>query len=135
MKFITYDPNNGKILLSGDLPEEMIPLQGEHVLKVDASPFHHYVDMETLQPVSKPRKPEGFYIWSDDDKEWKADIKMAEYGVTSKRNQLLVDSDWTQLSDIPAATKKKWKDYRQQLRDITDQAGYPLNVVWPDTPE
>ena len=134
MKFIKYDPTNGKILLSGDIPEHMIPLQGEHVLKLDASPFHHYIDLETLKPISKPEKQEGFYIWSDDDKEWKVDVVMAEYSVTSKRNQLLVDSDWTQLSDIPAATKKKWKDYRQQLRDITDQPGFPTEILWPIKP-
>ena len=135
MKFITYDPSNGKILMSGDLPESMIHLQGEHVLKLDASPISHYIDLATLLPVTKPEKPHGFYVWSDDSKEWAIDLKAAELGVITQRNQLLVETDWTQLGDIPAVTKMKWKEYRQQLRDITDQVEYPLNVIWPDKPE
>lgn len=132
MKFVKYDPTNGKIILSGDIPEHMISLQGKHVLKVDASSLHHYIDLKTLQPVSKPEKPEGFYIWDDDDKEWKVDVVMAEHAVKNKRNQLLSSSDWTQLPDVPLATKESWAAYRQALRDIPDQPEFPLNVVWPD---
>lgn len=52
-----------------------------------------------------------------------------------KRQTLLLECDWTQVADVPAATKKAWKEYRQALRDITEQAGYPNNVVWPSVPE
>lgn len=135
MKFITYAPYNGKILMSGDLPESMIHLQGQYVLKLDASPLEHYIDLDTLLPVAKPEKPSGFSIWDDDLRGWVADLNAAELGVISQRNQLLSESDWSQLGDIPSATKMKWKDYRQGLRDITEQAGYPLNVIWPDKPE
>jgi len=40
------------------------------------------------------------------------------------RNKLLQESDWTQLTDSPA-DKAEWAVYRQALRDITDQAGFP----------
>ena len=56
--------------------------------------------------------------------------------VRQDRNQLLVDSDWTQLSDSPlsSADKTAWASYRQQLRDVTAQSGFPWNVTWPSTP-
>ena len=55
--------------------------------------------------------------------------------VRSKRNSLLYESDWTQLSDaqITDENKQQWKVYRQDLRDITN-AFTPQQVVWPPQP-
>lgn len=49
------------------------------------------------------------------------------------RNNLLTKSDWTQLPDAPV-DKDVWATYRQQLRDITLQSGFPENIIWPDPP-
>lgn len=51
------------------------------------------------------------------------------------RNQLLVETDWTQSVDVPQATKDKWATYRQALRDVPQQAGFPDNIQWPTKPE
>lgn len=61
--------------------------------------------------------------------------KFFEQQIRSKRNNLLVDSDWTQLSDVPEQTRLKWQSYRQALRDITLQDGFPENIIWPTKPE
>lgn len=53
--------------------------------------------------------------------------------VRSKRNGLLKESDWTQLSDAPVS-HQAWSDYRQALRDIPEQSGFPSNVIWPEKP-
>ena len=58
----------------------------------------------------------------------------AESDVKSERLTLLRRTDWTQLPDVPEATRTLWVDYRQQLRDITEQDGYPYNVSWPTPP-
>ena len=50
--------------------------------------------------------------------------------VRAKRNQLLVQSDWTQVADVPV-DKAAWATYRQELRDITIQQNFPLEVIWP----
>jgi hypothetical protein len=55
--------------------------------------------------------------------------------VRTKRNRLLAESDWTQLPDVPEATRTVWAEYRQALRDVPEQAGFPENVVWPTKPE
>lgn len=52
-----------------------------------------------------------------------------------RRNSLLESSDWTQLRDVPQSTSNKWKKYRKELRDITQQEGFPLNIVWPQPPK
>lgn len=57
--------------------------------------------------------------------------------VRSERNRLLAESDWTQMPDVPMGSEQKnqWGSYRQSLRDITQQAEFPWNVIWPSKPE
>jgi hypothetical protein len=53
--------------------------------------------------------------------------------VRSSRTEKLKDSDWTQIADS-TADKAAWATYRQALRDITSQSGFPWEVTWPDAP-
>jgi len=53
--------------------------------------------------------------------------------VREQRDQKLKDSDWTQVADAPV-DKEVWATYRQALRDLTAQAGFPWEVTWPDAP-
>lgn len=52
-----------------------------------------------------------------------------------QRNSLLFQTDWTQLIDVPQATMDLWTPYRQALRDITLQEGFPLAIIWPAMPD
>ena len=54
--------------------------------------------------------------------------------VRSERQILLKESDWTQAKDIPNELSAKWAPYRQALRDITTQPGFPFQVTWPTKP-
>jgi hypothetical protein len=56
--------------------------------------------------------------------------------VRAERDGLLLVSDWTQVADAPLSSEKKteWATYRQSLRDITSQEGFPNNVSWPTQP-
>lgn len=60
--------------------------------------------------------------------------QITEEDIRNKRNYLLDKSDWTQVDDSPV-DKIAWATYRQQLRDITLQTGFPTDVVWPTKPE
>lgn len=53
--------------------------------------------------------------------------------VRSERNQKLSESDWTQLADAPV-DKQVWSTYRQALRDVTTQSGFPWDITWPVQP-
>ena len=50
------------------------------------------------------------------------------------RNGLLFDSDWTQLPDTPQTLKDLWSPYRQALRDVPQQPGFPYSITWPEKP-
>ena len=54
--------------------------------------------------------------------------------IRTLREQYLQETDWTQGKDIPDTVSNLWKTYRQELRDITNQPGFPFNVVWPQRP-
>jgi len=54
--------------------------------------------------------------------------------VRTSRGDKLKDSDWTQVADAPV-DKAAWATYRQELRDISAQEGFPWAVVWPTQPE
>lgn len=56
-----------------------------------------------------------------------------EADVRAERNRLLTECDWTQLADVPELAIK-WMTYRQALRDIPQQEGFPENVIWPEKP-
>lgn len=53
--------------------------------------------------------------------------------VRVERNQRLSECDWTQVSDAPV-DKTAWATYRQALRDVTSQSGFPWTITWPDAP-
>lgn len=53
--------------------------------------------------------------------------------VRQQRNEKLKDCDWTQIADS-TADKPTWAVYRQALRDISAQSGFPWTITWPDAP-
>ena len=61
------------------------------------------------------------------------DTEVAANMARVQRNILLSESDWTQVADAPV-DQAAWATYRQALRDIPSQAGFPLDVVWPEKP-
>lgn len=59
--------------------------------------------------------------------------EQASENIRHRRNQLLMECDWTQVADAPV-DREAWAQYRQQLRDIPNQAGFPYQVAWPFAP-
>jgi hypothetical protein len=62
-------------------------------------------------------------------------IKDAEQSksVRATRDTKLAECDWTQVADAPV-DKTIWATYRQALRDITAQEGFPWTITWPVAP-
>jgi len=54
--------------------------------------------------------------------------------VREQRNAMLTACDWTQVADAPV-DKDAWVTYRQALRDLPAQPGFPLNIIWPEVPK
>lgn len=55
------------------------------------------------------------------------------FTIRAKRNDRLAACDWTQLADAPVDSLG-WANYRQALRDVTAQPGFPWDVSWPVLP-
>jgi hypothetical protein len=53
--------------------------------------------------------------------------------IRAERNRKLTETDWTQVADAPV-DKAAWAGYRQALRDVPDQPGFPWDIIWPDAP-
>lgn len=85
--------------------------------------------------AEKPTQPSPHHVFDYTTKQW-VDPRTTETQwpvVRSQRNALLSASDWTQLPDVPLATKEAWATYRQALRDVTQQTD-PFAIVWPVSP-
>lgn len=133
--FIVYDPNSGEILRTGSCPDEDFELQGQYVMEGIADDSTQYWSDGNI--VNMPPKPEnGEWEFDFTTKTWIPNVVGQENAVKSERNFLLQQTDWTQIPNNPLTPEKQeqWAVYRQQLRDVTDQPGYPFNVIWPTPP-
>ena len=57
--------------------------------------------------------------------------------VRAERDALLAGSDWTQLPDAPLSAEEKaaWTKYREDLRNLPQQGGFPRTIILPTNPE
>lgn len=94
-----------------------------------------YVNTETKEVVTKSEQPSEFHIWNWEFKQWEYDSANAEAIIRAKRTTLLQDSDWTQGLDVPEDIRTTWAVYRDALRNIPQQEGFPEQVIWPTAPE
>lgn len=91
--------------------------------------------------VKRPPMPSVYHEWNKKTKQWvlnaaKQQVFAAEE-VRAQRDQLLLDSDWTDTLSAKGRLGSRyddWQQYRQALRDITSQPGFPTTVVWPTPP-
>lgn len=118
--------------------DELLALVGMVRVVVTGAPEHDLAThvAEQVGCVYNAEKSRWEQAWSVREKT--ADEKMAgdtakADEVRSERNTRLARSDWTQVLDAPV-DRSAWAVYRQGLRDVTDQPGFPWNVSWPQEP-
>lgn len=61
------------------------------------------------------------------------ELEKQAQSVREKRDEALAASDWTQVNDTPV-DQAAWAAYRQALRDVPQQEGFPHSVAWPKLP-
>ena len=121
--WVNYDKNTELLETDGYLPVIVIeePTTEKPVIKYREvnGQIEQYAEAAPVPSVPEPTTEEQ------------------EIQVRAQRNSLLDLCDWTQLPDAPltAEQKQAWAEYRQALRDVPEQTGFPENVVWPSTPE
>ena len=139
MIFYAYYDSQGRYVQSGAGPE---PIRESDIPRgcqvyygvVDITTQYH--DIVNNIPVNLPISPGETYTFNYATKAWELNEEQAKQDALYKRNNLLIESDWTQLPNNPLTVEKQqlWAIYRQALRDITTQSGYPRNIVWPIKP-
>jgi hypothetical protein len=65
-------------------------------------------------------------------------VEQIEAEARQQRNQLLMESDSFVLPDrwaaLTSAQQENWAQYRQALRDVPEQSGFPTDIQWPIKP-
>jgi len=139
MNFTIYKAQTGEIVTSGscldsDFKNQMVP-EDCLIIDIGSDPINQYIQNNIA--VDKPVQPNDFCVFDYYLKQWVENSNLAKQEISIQRNSLLISSDWTQIPNGPLTQEQQqaWADYRQQLRDITSQSGYPFNVVWPTQPQ
>lgn len=125
---IFYDPATGYIteverdsIGSAPLVDNYVNLDVFDIRDIDIK----MVDLETKQIIDRPDAADILY-----------QKQLAQ--VVNQRNVLLQASDWTEIASVQAlhteAWRTAWAQYRQDLRDITEQPDI-FNIVWPTPPD
>jgi len=132
--FATYDAS-GRILTTGVCQVETLELQGPLVYAGLVDPATHRIDVESGLPVALPPQPSPHHRFDYNAMEWALDAGSAWAAVRRQRETLIAATDWTALPDSPLTPEQRssFIEYRQALRDITDQPD-PTNIVWPTPP-
>lgn len=112
-----------------EIPEEILNADGVYVVEVsempDFDPLTHQVDWELKQGSGSK--------WV---KQWNVTPLPEEEAarrVKALRSRTLAETDWCALSDVDMSAEMR--SYRQALRDITEQEGFPHSITWPEKPE
>lgn len=134
--FIFYNKDNGNILGISTNKDNMLS-DGIGTLETDEQITCNDYYIENDSVIKIPPSPGDNYFFDYGKKEWVLDNIQLVESINAKRHDLLFGSDWTDT--VSAQTRlpnyQQWQDYRQALRDITNQDGFPLNIVWPNPPE
>lgn len=103
-------------------------------------------DEEMRELIRRFAQEEGYREKRGEDLSWSVEKipekteaekrEEAEKSVRAKRNSLISETDYLLASDYPISAEdlEAVKVYRQALRDVPQQEGFPFDVVWPDLP-
>lgn len=70
-------------------------------------------------------------LWAQQIKD--ADRKTEAAAARKERDRLLLACDWAVLPDAQTE-RTAWETYRQALRDVPEQVGFPYGIDWPIRP-
>jgi hypothetical protein len=103
----------------------------------DGEVFYADANTDVHRMPPQPGKP---HVWDWNTHSW-ADPRssqqkydQASEEVRARRNKMLAVCDWTQGRDINNLVQLAWAPYRQALREITEQPGFPFDIIWPEMP-
>lgn len=142
MIITVFNKNSGKINRTVSCSEDIIELNydiaTEDYIEGDYDNTKYYID--NREPFLIPDAPNNYSIFDHDTKQWiknQTDDQRWDM-IRSIRCKKLELSDWTDnlsaKSRLGDSLHEQWQNYRQALRDITNQAD-PFNITWPTPPQ
>jgi hypothetical protein len=149
--YIRYEIATGEIdylgssdtnVLPFDIPDGYASMEGYGTNQTNYVNNAVIQDYTIAQQATKANKPIYKCAWSNSTFTWndtrtpEQQTSDAEGLAISTRDALLSQSDWVVVRAVDQGTPipTDWQTYRQALRDITNQSGYPTNVIWPVAP-
>ncbi len=119
--------DNPRTSFPRSIPEDVLAVYDVYPLAASAAP-----DIDHLTEFSTESVAQVDGVWSQIWTVAQLPVDAASSQVRGHRNELLSSTDWMALSD--STLTQEWALYRQALRDITSQAGFPYDVEWPAKP-
>jgi hypothetical protein len=151
-EYFVYDLTSGEIESTSVTTALTLPscAPGKAVLEGSETSTTHYVSNGQAiaytpeQAALKATRPSRHHSWSNSTFSWTDLLTQEQRAFSaaelarSRRDQLLAQSDWTDTlsakSRMGDALYDQWQLYRQALRDISTQPGFPNEIVWPTAP-
>lgn len=151
---MAFETPKSKVYIQTDEQDRIVRCEGEYTLPSDLSGWilidegepcdkrnlaqSHYFPCGLYTMDGIPRyKWDGTQAVERSEEELEADrLPIIAAQARAQRDKLLLDTDWTQTLDAPidADTREAYRAYRQDLRDIPEQEGFPLDIIWPELP-
>jgi len=133
---LTFRVENPSVSLPIDPTENQLNEQDIYTVEPTNKPAFDPLTQDVKETA--PQIIDGVYSQSWEivqltPEEIEANVQSQWADIRVQRDGLLASSDWTQLPDVFLPNKDLWIIYRQNLRDITNQAD-PYNIVWPSAP-
>lgn len=100
-------------------PSDVIDVTDQYDYLIDQINNHNREIAVVDAQITVVDRPQPIVTWED---------------IISLRDELLAQSDYTQLPDVNLPNKQEWANYRQLLRDIPQTYQTPESVVWPEKP-
>lgn len=136
--YIIYNTSTGQIVSTCRIQDEcldaMVP-DGHSALQTDADWRENYIDVGTSQPAAKPPRPSSSHDFDWASKTWKPSASLKAQEIRAERAPLLAEADIAinQIEDR-GGDAGAWREYREALRNLTAQGGFPFDVEWPGKP-
>ena len=116
-----------------EIPNDMLASYGVFpVIRLAVPEFNSLVESLVIQSI--PTEANG--VWTVGYDVVQKSEEMAQSNIRRERDRLLSACDWVTIKSIDTNTSidADWVTYRQALRDITAQDGFPYSVTWPTKP-
>ena len=139
IKYVIHD-ETGQIVSFGECPEDVIDFQnitqGCTLIKDAEGHWNTHYVVNGKIVLLPPKSTTEAQVFDYEQQKWVKDTEKQKSDVLTTRSILLYQSDWTQIPNNPLTPEQQqaWAVYRQELRDVTSQSGYPFDVVWPTPP-